>query len=299
MSDVDLTSDPYNQYREAGEILSTVMTEAAELVEPGVTHLEVAEHAEERIRELGGKPAFPVNISVDEEASHATPGADEETTFGDEMVCLDIGVHVDGWIADAAKTIDLSGNPDLVDAAEAALDAALDVVKPGAHTGDVGAAIEEAIDDHGYNPIVNLSGHGVEQYDAHTEPNVPNRAADAGIEFEPGMVLAIEPFATTGSGKVSEGSDAEIYSVLEARSIRDRRARQLLEDISDEYRTLPFAVRWLSGSRIEMSLRRLERADVVRGYPVLKENEGELVSQAEHTIIVTEDGCEATTSGIF
>ncbi|MFB6134323.1 MAG: type II methionyl aminopeptidase [Halanaeroarchaeum sp.] len=299
MSDVDLQSDRFETYREAGDILSTVMAEAEEMVEPGTTHLEVAEYAEDRIEELGGEPAFPVNISVDEEASHATPAPDDDATFEDGMVCLDVGVHVDGWIADAAKTVDLSGNPDLVEAAEAALDAALDVVEPGAHTGEVGTAIEETIEAHDYNPIVNLSGHGLDHYDAHTEPNVPNRAAGSGVEFEPGMVFAIEPFATTGSGKVNEGSKTQIYEVLEERSVRDRRARQLLEEASEEFSGLPFAKRWLSGSRLDVSLRRLERADVVRSYPVLKEDEGALVSQAEHTVIVTEDGCEVTTDGIF
>ena len=299
MSDVDLTAEKYEKHREAGEILATVMGEAAERIEVGTTQLSVAEFAEDRIRELGGEPAFPVNISVDEEASHATPARDDETTFGEEMVCLDIGVHVDGWIADAARTVDLSGNPDLVEAAEDALDAALDAVAPGVHTGQVGAAIEDAIRGHDYNPIVNLSGHGLAEYDAHTGPNVPNRAVDSGVEFQVGDVLAIEPFATTGGGKVGEGASEEIFSLIEEKSVRDRRARQLLETIDEEYRTLPFAARWLDEPRAEMSLRRLKMADAIRGYPVLAEDDGELVSQAEHTLIVTEDGCEVTTKGIF
>jgi len=297
MAEVDLTSERFERYREAGDILSTVLAEAAERVEVGASHLDVAEFAEDRARELGAEPAFPCNISVDEEASHATPGADDETTFGDEMVCLDMGVHVDGWIADAATTVDLSGNLDLVEAAEAALDAALEAVAPGVHTGEVGAVIEETIDAHGYNPIVNLSGHGLAEYDAHTGPNVPNRAVDSGVEFEVGDVVAIEPFATDGRGKVGEGAETEIYSFLEPGRVRDRKARQLQEEIAERYRTLPFAARWLDDSRAEMSLRRLERVDAVRSYPVLKEEAGTLVSQAEHTVIVTEDGCEVTTVG--
>jgi methionyl aminopeptidase len=299
MSVGQLDDETLDAYREAGSILETVLNEAAELVEPGVTHLEVADHAEARIRELGGRPAFPVNISVDEEASHATPARDEETEFGEEMVCLDVGVHVDGYIADAARTIDLTDTPELVAAAEAALEAALDTVAAGVETGEVGAAIEEAIRDRGYTPVLNLSGHGVAQYDAHTGPNIPNRGTERGVELEAGDVVAIEPFATDGRGKVSEGANAEIFSLEAERSVRDRAARQALEVITDEYQTLPFAARWLDTPRPEMALRRLVQSNVLHSYPVLKEDEGVLVSQAEHTVIVTEDGCEVTTAGLF
>jgi methionyl aminopeptidase len=292
---VEVGSEAHEQYVEAGEILSTVMAEAADRVEVGATHLEVADYAEERIRELGGEPAFPVNISVDEEASHAAPGAGDETEFGEDMVCLDVGVHVDGHIADAATTVDLSGNPELVEAAEEALDAAVDAVEPGVHTGDVGAEIQDVIEAYGYNPVVNLTGHGMDVHDAHTGPNVPNRALDSGVELRAGDVLAIEPFATTGTGKVGEGTDTEIYEVVGSGNVRDRRARQLLADL-ERFDGLPFAARWLDGARAEMSLQRLERADVVRSYPVLKEDDGELVSQDEHTLVVTEDGCEVTTN---
>jgi methionyl aminopeptidase len=291
---VEPGSEAFEKYVEAGEILQEVMAEAADRVEVGAKQLEVADFAEERIRELGGEPAFPVNISVDEEASHAAPGADDDTEFGEEMVCLDVGVHVDGHIADAATTVDLSGNPELVEAAEEALDAAVEAVEPGVHTGEVGAEIEAVIEAYGYNPVVNLTGHGVDVYDAHTGPNVPNRGLESGTELQVGDVLAIEPFATDGGGKVTEGSDTEIYEVVGSGNVRDRRARQLLEDL-EQYDGLPFAARWLDSSRAEMSLRRLVMADVVRSYPVLKEEEGVLVSQDEHTLIVTEDGCRITT----
>jgi methionyl aminopeptidase len=294
----DLSEEAVTNYREAGEILVEVLTAAADRVEPGETQLSVAEFAEEEIRELGGEPAFPVNISVDEEASHASPGADDETEFGEEMVCLDVGVHVDGYIADAAVTVDHTGNRELVEAAEEALEVAVDTVEPGVHTGEIGAEIGDVIDAYGYNPIVNLTGHGLAHYDAHTGPNIPNRAVDSGVTLEAGDVLAIEPFATTGGGKVTEGSGAEIYSVEETGGVRDRRARDLLETLDETYGELPFAARWLDGGRTEMSLRRLERSGKVRDYPVLKESDGELVSQAEHTLIVTEDGCEITTAGL-
>ena len=295
MSEVDLEAEQYEKHREAGEILATVRAEAVERVEVGASHLEVAEHVEDRIRELGGQPAFPVNVSIDEEAAHATPSADDDSTFGEEMVNLDIGVAVDGWLADSAITVDLSGNEDLVEASAEALEAAIDRVEPGVQTGDLGAAIEETIDGYGYNPVVNLTGHGLGHWEQHTEPNIPNRAVSQGVELSVGDVVAIEPFATDGAGKVSEGNEEEIFALEQERSVRNRQARQVLEQVTEQFRTLPFATRWLDSSRAEMALRRLKRQDVVHGYPVLKEEDGRLVSQKEHTVIVTEDGCEVTT----
>ncbi len=292
---VDLTDEKYEKHREAGEILAQVREETADRVEVGVSHLEVAEYAEERIRELGGEPAFPVNISVDEEAAHATPAPDDDATFGEEMINLDIGVHIDGWLADTAITVDLSGHPELADAPGEALEAAIEVIEPGVQTGAIGAEIQDVIEGYGYNPVVNLTGHGLGHWQQHTEPNIPNRAVEQGVELEVGDTVAIEPFATDGGGKVGEGSEVEIYALEREASVRDRAARQALEQIVERFRTLPFARRWLETPRAELALRRLRQQNVVHGYPVLKEQEGFLVSQKEHTVIITEDGCEVTT----
>ncbi|MFW6017249.1 MAG: type II methionyl aminopeptidase [Halapricum sp.] len=295
MSEVDLTSEQYEKCREAGEILAAVRDEAAEMVEVGVPHLDVAEWAEDRIRELGGEPAFPVNISIDEEAAHATPSIDDDSTFGEEMVNLDIGVHVDGWLADTAVTVDLSGHDELTEASEEALDAALELVEPGVETGEIGAAVEAVIDGYGFNPVVNLTGHGLGHWEQHTTPNIPNRAVSQSETLEVGDVVAIEPFATDGSGKVSEGSDEEIFALDSEGSVRDRTARKALNQIVEAFKTLPFATRWLDVSRPTMALRRLKQQGIVHGYPVLREADGYYVSQKEHTVIVTEDGCEVTT----
>lgn len=297
MSIGTLDDETVEKYQEAGDVLRTVMDETAELVEPGTAHREVAEYAEEQIQELADGCAFPANISIDEEASHATPARDEETEFAEgDLVCLDLGVHIDGYIADSATTIDLGNNAELVEAAEQALEAAIDAMGPGVEVGVVGGEIEDVIRSYGYTPILNLSGHGVAQYDAHTGPNVPNRGVDRSVELEVGDVVAVEPFATDGRGKVGEGNTEEIYGLEQERSVRNRTARQVLEQVVEEYQTLPFAARWLDSSRAEMALRRLKQADAVHGYPVLKEDEGNLVSQAEHTLIVTDNGVEITTA---
>ncbi len=180
----------------------------------GNSLLEVAEFVEKKTIELGGRPAFPCNISRNEEAAHATPKAGDKDVFGKDMVKLDLGVHVDGYIADSAVTVDLSGNSDILKASEDALAAAIDLMKPGVSTGEIGAAIEESIRNYGLSPITNLSGHGLSQYEAHDDPSVPNKRIEGGVILRKGDVLAIEPFATNGTGLVHDGSWAEIYSII-------------------------------------------------------------------------------------
>ena len=114
-----------DNYRKAGRILAEVLQEAKPKVDVGVPLLEVAEFVEEAIRSKGGLPAFPCNISLDRSAAHYTPSPKDESVFAENMVKLDVGVHVDGYIADAAITIDLSGHEDLALASQAGLDAAL------------------------------------------------------------------------------------------------------------------------------------------------------------------------------
>lgn len=295
MSDVDLDSEQYQKHREAGEILATVREEAVDRIEVGASHLELVEHVEDRIRELGGQPAFPMNISIDEEAAHATPCIDDDSTFGEEMINIDIGVAVDGWLADSAITVDLSGNDELVEASAEALEAAIDTIEAGVDTALLGDIIGRTINGYGYNPVVNLTGHGLGHWEQHTTPNIPNRKVPQGTTLEVGDVVAIEPFATDGGGKVKEGSDEEIFALDQEKSIRDRQAREVLKQITDEFRTLPFATRWLDASRPKLALRRLKQQNIIHGYPVLKEQPGYYVSQKEHTVIVTEDGCEVTT----
>jgi methionyl aminopeptidase len=285
-----------NKYREAGRILSAVIAEVRPKVEPDLTLLEIAELVEGGIRARGAEPAFPCNISLDRAAAHYTPAPGDTRKFGESMAKLDIGVHVDGYIADAAVTVDHSGHPDLVEAAEAALSAAIDAIRPGVQTGLIGGAIEEAISGYGYKPVSNLTGHGLERYQAHAEPSIPNRAGERGVVLKEGDVIAIEPFASNGLGRISEAPVAEIFGFIENRPVRLPQAREILKEIEQKYKTLPFARRWLRGTRVDFALAQLLKNGIIHRYPVLWEIEGALVSQAEHTVIVSAEGCEVITA---
>ena len=286
-----------DKYRGAGRILAEVREEAVERIKEGVLLLEVAEFVENSVREKGAEPAFPCNISRNDEAAHATPSIDDKTVFGKDIVKLDIGTHIDGYIGDSAVTVDLSGNNDgLVKASEAALNEAIKIIRDGVSTVEIGETIENTIREQGYKPVVNLTGHGLLKYNSHAPPAIPNVKYEHGVILRENDVVAIEPFATDaqGAGKVAESGNAEIYSLIKAKPARLREAKKLLEEIK-KYQGLPFAKRWLPRERLDMALRTLKNMGVLRDYPVLREEGKGLVSQAEHTVIVKEDGCEVTT----
>jgi methionyl aminopeptidase len=290
----DTEQEKFDKHRTAGKILAEVRAEAVKKVKVGVSLLETAEFVENLIRQKGAQPAFPCNISRNDEAAHATPSANDTSVFGNDMVKLDIGVHIDGYIADTAITVDLSGHPELVKAAEDALGAAIKLIRAGINTGEVGAVIEKTINDLGYRPIMNLTGHGLERWNQHAPPAIPNKKFDRGAVLKEGAVVAIEPFATNGSGHVSERGIAEIYRLAESKSVRLPAARKVAGEL-ERYRGLPFAKRWLRIERADFALRQLEQVGAVHSYPVLKEDGKGLISQAEHTVIVTKDGCEVVT----
>jgi methionyl aminopeptidase len=108
------------------------------------------------------------------------------------------------------------------------------------------------------------------------------------------MVFAIEPFATTGSGKVGEATRVEIYKQIAARPARLPSAKRILETARPR-RGLPFSRRWVPGDKVEIGLATLVRAGILHPFPMLHDVPGSFVSQAEHTLIVTDTGCEVTT----
>ena len=284
------------KYRKAGVILKEVRENAVPRVKKGAKLLDVANEIEAEIVSKGGLPAFPVNISVNSEAAHDTPGIDDERVFGDDIVKVDIGVHIDGYIADTAVTVDLSNNPDLVKASRTALEEAIKLVKAGVNTQELGTVIEETIDGFGFKPIYNLTGHGLERFVQHSEPAIPNKRIGQGVELHAGQVIAIEPFATDGIGIVVEGSLMEIFGVTKVKPVRMPYEREVLKAI-EGYHGLPFTARWLSNVKfLDKALTSLMRQGIIHGYPVLVEHQQGMVSQAEHTMIVTEDGCEITTA---
>ncbi len=286
-------------WRKAGQISAAAMEYGRSLIKKGASLLDVCDAVDARIIELGAKPSFPSQISVDHFAAHFCPDADDRIILESQVCKLDVGASVNGCLGDNAVTVDLSGNyGELVKASEAALSDAISVVKAGVAVGEVGAVIKEAISSFGFSPIRNLSGHGLGRLEIHTKPTIPNFDNGDRTKLRENEVIAIEPFATNGKGVIYESSNAQVFMQASDRQVRDAGVRKVLDKIRS-YEKLPFAKRWLlkefPAIKVALALKILEQQGIIRGFPPLVEEAKGIVSQAEKTVLVTPGGCEVLT----
>lgn len=286
----EISPEDLEKWRKAGKIAAEVLEYGKSLIKPGAKLLEVSELIENKIDELGAKPAFPVQISPDSVAAHYCADPDDKTIFEEQVCCLDIGVHVDGFIGDTACAVDLSGRySDLVKASEEALKEAIRVVRIGVTVSEIGKAIQETISSFGFSPIKNLSGHGLSRFNIHDKPTIPNFDTGDKTELEKGMVVAIEPFATDGVGMIYEQEQGNIFALVQKKPVRSSFAREILKEI-EKYQGLPFTTRWLtkkfSPAKVNFAFRELLRADIIKQYPPLPEKNKGIVTQAENSLIV-------------
>ncbi len=292
-----------DKYIRAGKIAAQALEYGASLIKPGEKVREVLDKIEAFILEHGAAMAFPAQISINEVAAHFCPAEDDDTTFvpGD-LVKLDVGAHVDGYVGDNALTVNLDPDNEekelLVEASKAARDAAIKLVKAGVTPDELGKAIEHEITKRGFQPIRNLSGHGVAEYQIHTAPNIPNYASGDTKPLEEGQVIAIEPFATTGKGLIYSSDNPTLFSLTSVKPVRSPAAREVLE-LLKQWNGLPFTTRWLTtkfgAGKTKLALMELKRNNMLHEYPPLPEESKGLVSQSEHTVLVEKDGCRILT----
>jgi methionyl aminopeptidase len=257
---------------------------------------------EREIERLGGHPAFPAQTSRNAMAAHYCPPPDDPTVYeAGDLAKLDIGVHVDGFVVDTALTVCVGGaaaEAGLAAATQAALDAAIRVARAGCPVRELSEAIEGTLRAHGARPVRNIGGHGVARWRVHCPPPIPNVAEDGHDVLSAGMTIAIEPFATSGEGLVSEQGRAEVFRFDPRHPGDDGIAAPLMQRIRD-FRGLPFARRQLDGFAPEAIDDALRTLAVVRGlqaYPPLVEITGAPVAQTEHTVLVTPEGAEVLTA---
>lgn len=284
----------------AGKIANEIKEWIKPQIKKGDPLLNIAEKIEEKIIQLGGKPAFPTNLSINEVAAHYTPSHDDET-LAHGILKVDFGVHINGFISDTAFSLDLENseeNKKLIEASEKALKEAKKVIQNGIKVSEIGEAIQKAIESYGFSPIINLSGHQIEQYNLHAGLTIPNIDDKRKAEITPGL-YAIEPFATNGSGKIKDGKPSGIYALVDYKNIRNPNARELLEYIIEEYDNLPFCSRWLVnkfGTRVLISLSQLEKNGNLHHYSQLIEIGKGIVSQSEDTILIEKNGKKTITT---
>ncbi|MBS3073323.1 type II methionyl aminopeptidase [Candidatus Pacearchaeota archaeon] len=293
-------AEKIENWKKAGQIARDVSEYAKSIIQQGVSLSQITDLIELKINELGAKPAFPVNLSINETAAHYTPTA-TDPSIAEGLLKVDLGVNYLGYLADTAFTIDLTPDheySELIKAAEDALGEAIKIIKPGITVSEIGAAIESKIRDKGYNPIRNLSGHEIKLWNLHAGLTIPNYNSNSGSKLKEGMIIAIEPFATTGKGMVKDGRPSGIYKFIANNPIRDTESRKILQHIMENYATLPFAGRWIIdifGNRAQLALNMLQQQGILYQFAHLNESSNGMVSQAEHTILVTKNGCEVLT----
>lgn len=287
------------KYIKAGRIAKKALEKGKETCKAGKSYLSVVDKVEKVIHKYGARPAFPVNISVNDVGAHYTPYPGDEKYFEEgDIVKIDVGVHLDGFIADNALTVEIGTkkHSDLIKAAEESLDFAIKSIRPGVKTKDIGRNIESVIESRGFKPISNLSGHSIERYSLHSGLSVPNVPKGRG-RIKKGMVLAIEPFATDGKGKVRNGENSRIVKLEKPRNLKGE-DKEFYNWVKERFHHLPFTGRWCRsyGDDYEYRLKRLIRFNAAMTYPILVEAKGSLVTQREHTVIVTSKGAKIITN---
>lgn len=283
----------------AGKIASEVKKWIRPQIKKGDLLLDIAEKIEDKIKELGGFPAFPTNLSINEQAAHYTPKHNDES-IAHGLLKVDFGVHVDGYISDNAFSLDLEGteeNKKLIEASQKALENIEQNISSELTIGQAGKIIEDTIKSYNFNPVANLSGHSLEKFNLHAGTSVPNINTNSSKKFGTGL-FAIEPFATNGNGFVHDGGKGNIYMWSQDKNPRSPFARETLEYIKDNYGSLPFAGRWIIkaiGSKAILGLRQLEMQGILHHYSILTEEKGKLVSQCENTFLIEENNVTITT----
>ncbi len=298
----DEEEDNWDKWRRAGVVAKEALALARPMIEPGTKVLDIINTVEDHIRANSSGTSFPCNISLNNIAAHYTSPLNDETIIEEgDLVTVDCGSHVDGCIADTAFTIAL--NPDheaLVKAAETATKVAIRMMRPGAKLNTIGALIEDTITSAGFQPIKQLTGHQLKEYELHADKQVPCVSGKSEVLVEEGEFYAIETFASTGSGNISDLPNPTIYQLLPVRvPVRFKGSKQFLGIARKEYKEFPFAERWLAErmkhATLKMAIKELRQNGALYGHNILAEEKGEFVSQHEHTIIITEKSHEQTT----
>jgi methionyl aminopeptidase len=296
MSEYD--EDALAKLRLSGRILRETREEIRGFVRENMPIIEVCEKAESLIKKKGGKPAFPCNVSINEIAAHYTsPPNDIKRVPEKAIVKVDIGAHVDGYLTDTAVTVCFDPEYDsLVETAEKALEKAVESICAGMSTSKLGTIIESTIKSRGFKPISNLTGHSVGRYLVHAGTSLPNVSQIFSSKIKVGVAYAIEPFVTVSNavGKVEDEAGSTIFRFVKSRPQKNPYAKTLSKYIEENFRTLPFAERWLQGvvpaEHYKEAFRQILKSKAIMDYPIFVEASRKPVAQAEHTVLIVEDG---------
>ncbi|MFX1418518.1 MAG: type II methionyl aminopeptidase [Promethearchaeota archaeon] len=292
--------------KRAGKIAQDVKKYIKPKIKVGAKVFDLITETEAKIEELEGFCAFPVNLCINNIAAHYTsPIKDDGTEIeAGDLVKIDLGVHINGYIVDTAFSVNFNEEESLeniIQATEVALDAAKMITQPKTNTRDIGKKIEDIIKGFKYNPIRELGGHQIERWTVHGKKQLPELGTQGGDIMEVGEVFSIEIFASTGEGSVHNTQYSYIYEINPYAGrvpLRRKTSKQILGYVNKNYKTLPFAERWLAKEfrlGVAFGLQELIQQGKLQTHYVLSEKKGVYVAQIEETVLITEEGFEQLT----
>jgi methionyl aminopeptidase len=201
-----------DKLRRVNQLVGRILAELRQLAAPGVTTLEIDRLAEQRVREAGAEPAFKgyhgypntICASLNDQVVHGIPS--ERTLVEGDVLSIDMGAKLDGFYGDSAVTVAIGQvapeAASLLKVTEEGLFKGIEAVKPGARVSDIGAAVQEHVEKHGFSVVREFVGHGIGT-SLHEEPQIANYGpAGRGPRLSEGMVLAIEPMVNAGKPAV-------------------------------------------------------------------------------------------------
>ncbi|KYR00174.1 methionine aminopeptidase 2 [Tieghemostelium lacteum] len=303
-----MNSTIYQDVRRAAECHRQVRKYMQGIVKPGMGLTELVETLERTNKQLveanGLKAgiAFPTGVSVNNIAAHWNPNSGDKTVLKeDDVLKIDFGTHVNGYIIDCAFTMTFNPKYDqLLAAVKDATNTGIREAGIDVRLGDIGAAIQEAMESYEIElngktypikSVRNLNGHTIAPYLIHAGKTVPIVKGGDQTKMEEGEFYAIETFGSTGRGVVQEDLECSHYmKVPNAQAtIRLPKSRQLFNFINKNYDTLCFCRRWLDQAGEDkhiLSLKNLCDIGLISPHPPLVDMKGSYVAQYEHTLLL-------------
>lgn len=308
-------------FRRAAEVHRKARKWAKDHAKPGIKLIDFVRQIENRSLDMlgGGHTglAFPCGVSINECAAHYTPlEGDERVLKQGDVMKVDFGTHVNGYLIDSAFTIHFDDKFDpLANASHEATNNAIKAAGVDARLDEIGELVEETIKSYEVEidgkvykckPVRNLSGHQVGRYHVHAGKSVPLCRGSEPEKMLEGEMYAIETFASTGNGYVNDSGECSHWMLSETgahvmpSSIRQASAKKLLSQIQSQCGTLAFSQRWFSDKgfeNVDSPMRLLLQKGIVDDYPPLSDVHNSYVSQFEHTIAIKASGVEVLSRG--
>lgn len=335
-TELDLSnSDVVTKYKAAAEIANAALKVVVAECKVGAKLVHIANKGDALIEELASKVfkgkkidkgiAFPTCLSVNSVVGHYCPAADDATVLAEgDCVKIDLGAHIDGWIAVGAHTVILSAEPikgkdaDLLAATSACMEAALRTIRPGKKAKELAPVLEKIAASYGCSVVEGVLCHQMKQavIDGHkTAPNrvapiegaTPQQQAQAAAaaakegenEFEEGEVWAVDVVLSTGVGsaRVLDEKATTVYKrALDVEySLKMKASRAAFSEISRRFSTMPFSLRALSTPGARLGVIECVNHYLLQAYPVLHERAGERVAQLKTTVLLMPNGSDRIT----